>query len=62
MGFVKPTITKTRSVTDPKQDNGQIINPPTYYEIGGLKSASKLSKNKMSVEKPEKGGGPWTKS
>jgi len=61
MGFIKPTITKTRSVTDPRQENGQVVNPVTYYEIGGLKSASKLSKNKMKVEKPERGG-PYTKS
>lgn len=60
MGFIKPTISKTRSVTTPNQENGKIINPPNYLEMGGFKSASKVKKNNMRLEKPERGG-PYTK-
>jgi hypothetical protein len=60
MGFIKPTITKTRSVTDTTQKNGKVINPPNYLELGGFKSASKIKKNDMRIEKPERGG-PFTK-
>jgi hypothetical protein len=60
MGFVKPTISKTRSVTDTRQENGRVINPPNYLELGGLKNASKIKKNKMTIQKPE-AHGPFTR-
>ena len=60
MGFIKPSISKTRSPTDPRQQNGRVINPPTYLELGGLKGPGKVTKNSMKVEKPERGG-PFVK-
>jgi len=33
-------------------DDGMIVNPPRYAEFGGLSSASKTFKNKMTIRKP----------
>ena len=40
-----------RRPTDNTQQNGQIHNTPRFSQFGGLSSASKLSKNNMSLEK-----------
>lgn len=61
MGFVKPTVGNPPKPTDARQDRGKTVNPPTYMELGGLKGPSKVKKNNMRVEKPERGG-PFTKS
>lgn len=61
MGFMKPSVGNPPKPTDPRQERGKTVNPPTYMELGGLKGPSKVQKNKMRVEKPERGG-PFTKS
>jgi hypothetical protein len=33
-------------------DDGMIVNPPRYSELGGLSSAGKTFKNKMTIRKP----------
>ena len=33
-------------------DDGMIVNPPRYAEIGGLDAASRVHKNKMTIKKP----------
>jgi hypothetical protein len=33
-------------------DDGMIVNPPRYAELGGLSSAGKTFKNKMTIKKP----------
>lgn len=33
-------------------DDGMIVNPPRYAELGGLSSAGKTFKNKMTIRKP----------
>jgi hypothetical protein len=33
-------------------DDGMIVNPPRYAELGGLSGASKTFKNKMTIRKP----------
>ena len=35
-----------------KTDDGMIVNPPRYAELGGLSSASKTFKNEMTIKKP----------
>jgi hypothetical protein len=60
MGFMKPSVGNPPKPTDARQDRGKTVNPPTYMEMGGLKGPSKVKKNSMRVEKPERGG-PFTK-
>jgi hypothetical protein len=33
-------------------DDGMIVNPPRFAELGGLSSAAKTFKNKMTIRKP----------
>jgi hypothetical protein len=33
-------------------DDGMIVNPPRFAELGGLDAASKTFKNKMQIKKP----------
>jgi hypothetical protein len=33
-------------------DDGMIVNPPRFAEMGGLSSAGKISKNSMTIKKP----------
>lgn len=62
--FAAPSSTGLRQPTDPKKDNGMIVNPPRYLELGGLDKASKTApgvskglgrKNEYKVVKPGKG-------
>lgn len=39
--FLKPSSTGLRQPTDPKQINGDVVNPPRYAELGGLSGPSK---------------------
>lgn len=56
MGFMKPTVSNPPKPTDARQTRGKTENPPTYLEMGGFTGPSKVKKNKMRVEKPERGG------
>ena len=38
----KPNAGGIRQPTDPKQVNGDIINPPRYAELGGLTGPGKI--------------------
>lgn len=33
-------------------DDGMIVNPPRYAELGGLSSAGKTFRNSMTIKKP----------
>jgi hypothetical protein len=33
-------------------DDGMIVNPPRFAELGGLSSASKTYRNSMTIKKP----------
>jgi len=33
-------------------DDGMIVNPPRFAELGGLSSAQKTFKNQMTIKKP----------
>ena len=45
-----------RKPTDAQKENGQMINPPRYSELGGLDKASRIEqKNPLTISKP--GGG-----
>jgi len=59
-GFMKPTVGNPPKPDDPRMERGKTLNPPTYLEFGGFTGASKVKKNKMRVEKPERGG-PYRK-
>ena len=62
MSWMKPTVGNPPKPQDPRQDRGKTRNPPTYLKLGGLTGPSKIDKaDKMHVEKPEKGTGPYTK-
>ena len=55
-----PSGTGLRQPTDPKKNNGNIINPLRYAEMGGLKSPSKVTpgvngiqdENNLRITKP----------
>ena len=52
MDLFKPRgASQPRRPTDNNQQNGQITNTPRYAPFGGLNSANKVSKNKMTLEK-----------
>jgi hypothetical protein len=34
--FLKPSNNGLRQPTDPQKENGQIINPPRFAEMGGV--------------------------
>lgn len=64
-GLVSPDSYPIRQPTDKNQVNGRIVNPPRFYEMGGLYSPSCWHKevngavfaqspqtNTMRVEKP----------
>jgi hypothetical protein len=44
-----------RRPTDNNQMNGPIYNPVRFSQLGGLSGASKISKNRMAVNKPGDG-------
>ena len=62
-GWMKPSVGNPPKPTDPRQERGKTVNPPTYLEMGGLKGPSKIEKapSRMKVEKPERGTGPYQK-
>lgn len=52
----KPSSTGMRKPTDNKRENGRIINPPRFAELGGLDSSGKaMTGNNIRIVKP--GGG-----
>ena len=52
MDLFKPRgASSPRSPITNQQQNGQIVNTPRYSPLGGLSSASKVSKNAMTLEK-----------
>jgi hypothetical protein len=64
--YLSPSSSGLRQPTDPKKDNGQIVNPPRYLEFGGLDKASRTSpkvsnsvnkSNEFRIVKPGKGAG-----
>lgn len=47
---------RIRNPQDNKTDNGLIVNPPRYAELGGLSGPRKTGgKNKMTVVPPGRG-------
>jgi len=49
----KPSTRGKRDPVSNDKNNGRIVNPPRFAEIGGLKSARKgMAKNAMSIKKP----------
>lgn len=64
--FLAPSSAGLRHPTDPKKENGMVVNPPRYLEIGGLDKASRTApsvskggtrKNVYGIVKPGKGSG-----
>lgn len=54
--FLEPSSDGLRKPTDSQKENGQIINPPRYAEMGGLDSAKRISqKNPLKIHKPGRG-------
>jgi len=51
----KPSSTGRRGVTDNARENGNIINPPRFPEIGGFTSTKPVQQNGIRIRKP--GGG-----
>jgi hypothetical protein len=56
--YLEPSTAGLRKPTDPEKDNGQIINPPRYAELGGLDKPSRIAqKNPLTIAKPMGGRG-----
>lgn len=54
--FLEPSTTGLRKPTDSGKENGQVINPPRYAQMGGLDKPSRIAeKNPLAIRKP--GGG-----
>ena len=54
-GIQAPQEFPIRKPTDPKQQNGRVLNPVRYQEMGGMSGPGKWAKgNTMHVEKPTK--------
>lgn len=52
--FLAPSdALRIRNPQDNKTDNGTIVNPPRYSELGGLSGPRKIgAKNKMTIVPP----------
>lgn len=51
--YLKPGSGGLRQPTDPQKENGQIINPPRFAELGGLDSAKRVKqKNPLTITPP----------
>lgn len=49
----KPSSTGMRGPTDNKRENGRVINPPRFAELGGLTGPSKVyTGNNIRIRKP----------
>ena len=54
--YLQPSADGLRKPTDPQKENGQIIIPPRYSELGGLDKASRITqKNPLHISKPGAG-------
>jgi hypothetical protein len=54
--FLEPSSAGLRKPTDPQKENGQILNPPRYAELGGLDKPSRIAqKNPLHISKPNGG-------
>lgn len=55
--FLEPSSEGLRKPTDSQKENGQIINPPRFAEMGGLDSAKRVAqKNPLRIQKPGRNG------
>jgi hypothetical protein len=53
MSFLAPKNKKIRDPISNVIDNGLIVNPPRFAEIGGLSGRNTtVKKNKMTIRKP----------
>ena len=51
--FLEPSSAGLRLPTDSQKENGQVINPPRYAEMGGLDGPRRTAqKNPLSITKP----------
>jgi hypothetical protein len=51
--FLQPSTGGLRRPTDAQKENGQIINPPRYAEMGGLDAPKRIAqKNPFTISKP----------
>lgn len=62
--YLAPSSAGIRQPTDPKKENGMVVNPPRYLEFGGLDKSSKTApgvskglgrSNPYRIVKPGKG-------
>jgi len=54
--FLEPSSSGLRKPTDPQKENGQVMNPPRYAELGGLDKPSRIAqKNPLHISKPNGG-------
>ena len=51
--YLEPSTSNIRKPTDAAQDNGQVINPPRFAQLGGLDKPSRIAKkNPLTIRKP----------
>lgn len=52
-GLFKPSSKGMREPTSNQQNNGQVVNPPRFAEMGGFTSTRKgFKKNDKTIRKP----------
>lgn len=52
-GLFKPSSKGMREPTSNEQNNGQVVNPPRYAEMGGFTSGRKgFKSNDKKIKKP----------
>lgn len=52
-GLFKPSGRGKRDPLSNEQNNGRVVNPPRYAEMGGMTSSRKgFKKNDKSIQKP----------
>lgn len=51
--FLEPSSAGLRQPTDAAKENGRIMNPPRYSEMGALDKPSRIAaKNSLNIRKP----------
>jgi len=61
-GLVAPTYYPPRDFrTNASEQSGNILNPPSFLDMGGLTGPGKINPNQPAVQKPMDGKAPVTR-
>ncbi len=48
----KPSPVGRRGVTENARENGRIVNPPRFPEMGGMTGSNAVKQNNLRIRKP----------